>query len=298
MPETFAPDEAATKVILDDLLPLEGKPAGRLDHLRSFWVTVAGRRVHARVTIDPAPPGPTPIVLVHGLLVSGRYLIPTASRLAPDYRCFIPDLPGFGRSDKPDRVLSIAGLADALAEWMDAVGLPRAVLVGNSLGCQIIASFGRRHPEKVDRAVLIGPTMDRRQRNALAQVWRLLVDTPREPIAHWGIVAMDTWQIGPLRALRTFRHGLEHHLEDDLPFLRAPTLVVRGSRDPIAPQAWAEEVARLLPDGRLVVLPGSAHAANIHSPVALVRAIRAFLGDRVRGTGFRKRWTIPLNPVP
>lgn len=277
MPDTKSPDELATKVILDDLLPLEGKPAGRTDRLRSCWAVVDGLQVHARVTRDPAPAGRVPIVLVHGLLVSGRYLIPTASRLAPDYRCYIPDLPGFGRSAKPDRALSIPELADTLATWLEAVGLPRAILAGNSLGCQIIASFGRRHPDKLDCAVLIGPTMDRRDRRPLAQVWRLMVDTPREPIAHWGIVVMDTWQIGPLRALRTFRHGLDHRIEDDLPFLRVPTLVVRGGRDPIAPQAWAEEVARTLPNGRLAVLPGVAHAANIHAPDALVRAIRAFL---------------------
>jgi pimeloyl-ACP methyl ester carboxylesterase len=56
-----------------------------------------------------------------------------------------------------------------------------------------------------------------------------------------------------------------------------PALVVHGSRDRISPRYWAEEVARLLPDGRLAILPGAAHAANYSAPAEFARAVRAFL---------------------
>ena len=58
-----------------------------------------------------------------------------------------------------------------------------------------------------------------------------------------------------------------------------PALVVHGSRDRISPLGWAEEVAHLLPDGRLVVLPGAAHAANFSAPAEFARAVRSFLVD-------------------
>ena len=58
-----------------------------------------------------------------------------------------------------------------------------------------------------------------------------------------------------------------------------PTLVVRGSRDQIVPQRWAEEAARLLPMGRLVVIPGAAHTANYSAPMELAHVTRAFLSE-------------------
>lgn len=136
--------------------------------LRSTWTPIGGVRMHARVATTLAPPGP-PVVLVHGLGVSSRYMIPTARLLAPDHRVYAPDLPGSGRSGKPRRVLDLDGLADALAGWLRANGLSDAILVGNSLGCQTIAALALRHPALVARAVFIGPTMDPRARTTLRQ---------------------------------------------------------------------------------------------------------------------------------
>lgn len=63
------------------------------------------------------------MVFVHGLAVSGRYFVPTMRALAQRYTCRAVDLPGFGRSDAPRQVLSVTGLADALAAWLRANGL-------------------------------------------------------------------------------------------------------------------------------------------------------------------------------
>ena len=61
--------------------------------------------------------------------------------------------------------------------------------------------------------------------------------------------------------------------------MRVPTLVVRGSRDPIVPQRWAKEVAELLPMGQLSVIPGAAHAANYGWAAEFARIILKFLDD-------------------
>jgi 2-hydroxy-6-oxonona-2,4-dienedioate hydrolase len=229
--------------------------------LRSTWTDVDGVRLHARIATEAVAPGP-PVVLVHGLGVSSRYLIPTARLLAREYRVYAPDLPGSGRSEKPRRVLDLDGLADALAGWMRANALSDAILIGNSLGCQTIAALVLRHPELVRRAVLIGPTMDRRARSTLRQFGRLLMDSTREVPAQPLLTLLDYWITGPYRTWRTLQYGLGDPLEAKLPRIRIPVLVVRGERDPIAPQDWAEEVARLLPCGRLVVIPGGAHTVN------------------------------------
>lgn len=130
----------------------------RLGTLKSNWTNVNGLRIHALVSADPVPPEGPAVVLVHGLGLSGRYMIPTAEILASDYRVWVPDLPGFGDSDKPRKVLDIPKLADWLAGWIEAAGFDRVALLGNSQGCQTIADLAARYPERVDRALLQGPT--------------------------------------------------------------------------------------------------------------------------------------------
>jgi pimeloyl-ACP methyl ester carboxylesterase len=233
-------------------------------------------RLHARCATGAVSDSP-PVVLVHGLGVSSRYFIPTARLLAREYRVYAPDLPGSGRSARPRRILDIDGLADALAGWMRATGLADAVLVGNSLGCQTIAALALRHPDLVRRAVFIGPTMDRHARSTLRQFWRLLVDSTREAPTQPFLTLLDYAITGPYRTWRTLQFGLRDPLEARIPHLPIPVLVVRGARDPIASQEWAEEVARLLPCGRLVVIPGGAHTVNYSAPRRLVRALRPFL---------------------
>jgi pimeloyl-ACP methyl ester carboxylesterase len=262
------------------LIRTEGKQSRqRPGSLESRWTEVQGLAVHARVSVDAVLSGTPAVVLVHGLGVSSRYMVPTARQLAPQYRVYAPDLPGFGKSAKPSHVLNIAELTDALVAWMGSVGLDRAVMLGNSMGCQIIADCAVRYPKCVERAVLVGPTMDSHGRTALRHAWRLLRDTPREAPSQPFVVAADYLQAGLLRAWCTLQYALADRIEEKLPHVRVPVLVVRGEHDPIVPQRWAAEVARLLPRSRLVVIPGGAHTVNYSSPLELVRVVRPFLSD-------------------
>ena len=261
----------------------ESKPpkAGPLiGETKSRWAVVGGLRMHARVPAGPTPEGAPAVVLVHGLVVSSRYMVPTLLRLAPDHRVYAPDLPGFGRSEKPPRALDVPGLARALDGWMEAMGLESAALVGNSMGCQVIAELAVRNPARVERAVLQGPTMDPEARNLVQQAARLALDCLREPPALILIELLDLLTAGPLRSLRTFRRGADDRIEEKLPMLRAPTLVLQGGRDPIVPERWAREAAGLLPDGRIVVVPRSAHAMNYDAPSELARHVASFVRAR------------------
>ena len=251
-------------------------PGGRLE---SVWSTVDGLRMHARVATAAAPAGAKAVVLVHGLGVSSRYMIPTAEQLAPHYRVYAPDLPGFGRSDRPPHLLDIRGLANALAAWLRQAGPGRAALLGNSLGCQVIVDLAVRRPELVERAVLVGPTLDPEARSLWRQIARGVLDVFREPLSLWPIVAYDYLTAGPVYILRTLQRAVEDPVADKLPCVRVPALVIRGSRDPIVPQRWAEAMIRRLPAGRLVVLEGVAHAANYSAPVELARVVRPFLDE-------------------
>lgn len=247
--------------------------------LEGTWATINGLRMHARVGTGLAPAGAGAVVLVHGVGVSSRYLVPTAERLAPSYRVYAPDLPGFGRSARPPRLLGVPELADALAAWMEQAGPGRAALLGNSMGCQVIVDLAVRRPELVERAVLVGSTLDPHARSLWRQIGRGALDLLREAPRYWPLLGMDYLIAGPIWTIRTLQRAVEDPITEKLPRVRAPVLVVRGSRDPIAPQQWAEEMVRALPHGRLVVLDGVAHAANYTAPGRLVRAVLPFLNE-------------------
>jgi 2-hydroxy-6-oxonona-2,4-dienedioate hydrolase len=236
-------------------------------------------RMHARVwDADPARVG-TAIVLVHGLVVSTRYMVPLGSKLALNYRVYAPDLPGFGKSEKPDSVLDLPELANALAAWMGAVGLDRAVLLGNSFGCQIIVEFALRHPDRIERAILQAPSVDRKHRTAHEQIARWMLNGILDSPGMWPIIIGDFLVAGARRSLRTFQISLEDRIEEKLPRMWVPTMVIRGARDLLVPQRWAEEVTRLLPNGRLAVVPGIAHTTNFSAPLEVARLTRMFIED-------------------
>jgi 2-hydroxy-6-oxonona-2,4-dienedioate hydrolase len=223
-------------------------------------------------------PGRSPLVLVHGLVVSSDYMVPLARAFSNYSRVYAPDLPGYGTSDKPDRALSLDQLAEALHEIVDRLGYHRVHLLGNSFGCQIIATFAVRFPQRVDRLVLQGPTVDPQSRSFPAQLFKLLWNSRLEPSSEKAIMARDYWRAGGRIAAGTIREMLDDRIEAKLPGIAAPTLIVRGGRDPIVTQRWAEEALSLLPRGSLKVIPGGSHTLNYTSPLELARVAVPFLG--------------------
>lgn len=242
------------------------------------WIeTPTGLRMHTQISCGTSSTSAPALVLVHGLSVSSEYMLPTAVRLAPWYHIYIPDLPGFGKSSKPSHILSITELADALTAWMQAMRLPSAILLGNSLGCQIIVQLALQHPEYIERAILVSPTMDPKARTIHQQAGRLLMDMPCEPLHFLPLLLYEYLEAGVIRTIRTLQYALDDPVEDHLPYIHIPSLVVRGSHDPIVSQEWAEKVNRLLPNSQLAVIEGAGHAVNLDDPEHLVPLIQSFV---------------------
>jgi 2-hydroxy-6-oxonona-2,4-dienedioate hydrolase len=249
---------------------------GKSAPLRRSWTDTPCGKMHARV--GGAPSAGRPVVLVHGLVISGRYMAPTAAALSPLCPVYAIDLPGYGDSDKPRAILGLSGLADALAGWLDAEGIRRAHLVANSFGCQILAEFALRHVGRIDRLVFQGPTVDPEARSLRQQIARLVRNSSAERLGLGWITIVDYLKAGLARIRATVRMALEDRIEDKLPGITAPTLVVRGERDAVVSQRWAEEVARRLPRGELRLVPGAGHAINYSAPDQFVATMRPFLG--------------------
>lgn len=246
---------------------------------------VGGRDWFARVSAEPAPLGAPPAVLIHGLGVSSRYMVPTARCLAPHYPTLAPDLPGFGRSEPPDRALGVADMADALGGWLRARDLPPAVLVANSLGCQVAVDLSIRHPDLVGWLLLIGPSGDPNLNGSVVRwIGRLALDLPRERPAMVVVEAVDYLRAGPRRLFATARAMVRDPFLANLGRVAHPTLVLRGERDPICPQGWGERIAEVVPGARLEVVVGAAHVVNDSHPRVVLDAVRALLADEAAGS--------------
>jgi 2-hydroxy-6-oxonona-2,4-dienedioate hydrolase len=245
--------------------------------LESRWVNVGDELLHYRASVNPSNKHLSPLILVHGLGVSSRYLMPTARRLAPHRTVYAPDLPGVGRSRKPARPLNLTESAEVLARWMELLAIDSAVLLANSIGCQIIVELALLRPELVERLVLISPTVDRRARTAFRSFARLLLDIPHERPSLAFIALLDYLQAGLGRTALTFGYAIQDRIEDRLPHVRQHVLVVRGRLDPVVPEHWAKEVNRLLPSSRLVVIHSAGHAVNHNSPEQLTEVVLEFL---------------------
>ena len=254
--------------------------------LRSTWDTVGGLRVHGR--IGPPSAG-TPIVFVHGLGVSTRYMEPTMARLATRYAVSALDLPGFGRSEAPPRPFTLAQHAQTLAHWLDARGIGPAVLVGNSYGCQVIVECVARASDRAVGLVLNAPTMDPAHRNAFTMIARVIADVPREPWRLAALVTRDYLRAGPRRLLATLSGAIEDRIEEKLPGIAQPTLVVCGARDPVVTVRWASECARLVgiecPDaagGTMQCVATAAHALPYDDPATFADILVNFAEHGVR----------------
>ncbi|MDP8904984.1 MAG: alpha/beta hydrolase [Chloroflexota bacterium] len=255
-----------------------------LAELRGRRDEVRGLSMFARVSGDPTPPDAIDVVLVHGLVVSSAFVREAARHLGRYHRAWAPDLPGYGRSAKPARTFGIEEQGEILGEWLESVGLRRAALVGCSLGTQVATAVAARRPQLVERLVLLGPTMDRELRSWPKALRQWLKETPHE-VGMTQIKLRDYARAGIGRAIETAQLAMADRMEDRLPLLNMPTLVVRGSRDHLVSQEWAEEVTRLLPRGRLVVLEGQPHALNFTSPALFADVVLEFLAEQAAVVG-------------
>lgn len=261
---------------------------------------------------DAGPADARPLLLIHGLADEAdtwRHLI---SPLSARYRVLAPDLPGFGRSDKPDRSYTLPFFQETLVELLDELEIAHATLAGHSLGGAIAQSIALAHPEQVERLILVGGSLvARSQRLDLATLlflvpglgeWlysRLRRDAEaayrtlqpyyghldRLPEADreflFQRVNERVWSDGQRRAFfSTYRHltrslpAQQRELLTRLAALTAPTVVIWGELDRMNPVANGRLLVELQPAARLVVVPDAGHNVHQEDPNSVLIAIR------------------------
>lgn len=221
--------------------------------------------------------GRTTFVLIHGIGMGRTVFADAARHLLRHGRVVAIDLPGYGEAPEPPRTPAIERMADLVAAFLEARVPGRIVLVGHSMGAQVALEVVARHPGLASCLVLAAPTVDRRARRPLVQLWRLLRDIANEHPKVMFAGAREYLRAGP-HLRRKFRAMLAHNPEDSLARVLVPVLVLRGEHDPVCPRAWCRFVTDTLPDGRLEEIPGCGHETMIRDAVPAVARILAFAG--------------------
>ncbi len=245
-------------------------------------VLVDGNWIRYRVG---GPVDAPPMIHVHGFAISGSYLMPTAELLTDTFRVYVPDLPGFGRSPKTKQDLGIEDLGTAVNHFMDAMGIEQAVVVGNSLGCAIIAELIYEAPEKVSKAIMVGLAGGAHNRPLVKALGQMARDGLVEPPQLMTVAAPDYLRFGMIRAMKLFIQMTKFPAYERVMSMPVPVMAVIGSEDPLRPP-WkriSRAMADLPPGVTIVLFQGAAHAINFTHPRELSHAIRQYVaGEEVR----------------
>lgn len=257
-------------------------PAGapRGGRMREVRLPSTGVTVHVFSAPGPGIADAPVFVLVHGIGMSHRYLNRLHDELATAGAVHSVDLPGFGRSPKPEDGVTIEQYADYLGDLLPRLTGRPVVLVGHSMGAQFVTETAVRHPALVGHLVLIGGVTDPTRDSALRQGLALARDTLKEPLSGTLLVMGDYLRCGPRWYLATLRPMLSYRTDLRLQSVSAPTLVLRGSDDPVSRHEWGVHLAAQAPRGRLLELPGR-HLVQFSAATATAAAIREHVGQPV-----------------
>jgi pimeloyl-ACP methyl ester carboxylesterase len=283
-----------------------------VDELKARWaqppstfIEVAGMQVHLR---DEGPrTDPVPIVLLHGTSASLHTWEGWARALKDQRRVIRMDLPGFALTG-PNRQddYSIDTYVLFVRAFLDKLGLERVVLGGNSLGGQIAWATAAKMPERVQRLILVdasGYPLDSIKDQRVPIGFRLMGipglrllaqhTLPRGVIESsvrnvYGDPSKVTPELIDLYADMTRREGnrraLARRFEQgytgdvtQLAKIKAPTLILWGSKDRLLPPEWGQRFAHDIPNAKLVMLEGLGHVPQEEDPARSVAEVRRFL---------------------
>lgn len=244
----------------------------------AFWESRAGRG--------------TPIVLFHGLSGSSDWWRRNFDALAVRHTVAAVDLVGFGRNRlflRPSRLPpALDDLAALLVRWIEtSFGAEPVHLVGNSMGGHVAIHIAARAPELVRSLVLVDSTGIPFELDPRIHLRNIFV--PPGIVSFSRILARDAFRAGPTSLFLAFSRLLRDDVRPLLRGLNMPVLLLWGERDPLVPLSYGRQMAALVPQARLVVIPGTGHVPMWERPELFNRELLSFV-DEVDGA--------PLLPPP
>jgi pimeloyl-ACP methyl ester carboxylesterase len=290
-PPAAAPTGATPDAIDLDAFDASKKTADLPDGIRMGYIDMGN------------PAGPA-VVLVHGFTDSTRDWVPLLPYLSAHYRLILVDLRGHGQSSKPECCYSRLDFAYDIKLLLDGLHVQRAALIGHSLGSIVAQTFAEYWPERTNRVVLIsstGGSPPTAPKKPPAFDFATAIRNLKEPIdpdspfmiAWWDSpTPVDPEFIRRQRRdaaaipLRVWLAVLDQALSADLayadlqstlPRLKAPALLIWGSKDPIFEEDVRQTLRAALPKARVRIFDGLGHNPFWEDPRAVAAEIDAFL---------------------
>ena len=257
---------------------------------REQSVTVFGQKIQY---IEAGGEGPT-VILLHGLGADSSIWAANLAALSEKTRVFAIDQIGFGRSDKPPLDYRIATFSDFLHGFMQALKIPKATLVGHSLGGWVAMEFAIQHPEMAEKLILVDsaikPKSWKNGRPPVNLNPASLGDTRKTLEFLFHEKSIITEQLVQQLFERRLRNadaytvtrvleGLEH---EEWPGkrmnnVRAATLLIWGREDALTPVNDGVNQRRSIPNARLEILDRCGHLPQIEKPAEFNKLTLDFL---------------------
>lgn len=218
-------------------------------------------------------------VLVHGLGVSSSLFRAVVDRLRHFGRVVVFDLPGFGGVPHPRDPMDITEFARAIAPGLADLRVTDPVLVGHSMGAQVVVELARREPDLRGRMVLVAPVVCAGQRR-LPQVLAGFVRSSVHERFGAALVSVRGYLSAGLRwPLELLPAMVRYPIEDRIADLGGRLVIVRGEFDRLCPPEWAERLLnRSGAQGGIVVADGAAHQVVVDNADEVVAAAIAAAG--------------------
>lgn len=239
--------------------------------------------------------GKPDILLLHGWGCSTELWKPVTERLSKCARVTVIDFPGHGKSGLPPEPWGAAEYAQMVAELIEGLGIQGCDIIGHSHGGRIALQLAATQPQLVGRLVLTGaaglrgePTEAQRKRSETYKRLRAVSDAldkvkilgqlpekMRESLRKkYG--SRDYNALSPeMRA--TFVKVVNTDLTEELPKVKASTLLIWGSEDTETPLWMGQKMESLIPDAGLVILQGGTHFAYLEKLPDFLRIVEHFL---------------------
>ncbi len=244
-----------------------------------------------------------PVMLIHGYPFNRTLWTEQVEALSSSYRVIAPDLRGFGETDSSQGPATMNRLAQDVAQLMDQLEIPRAVIGGLSMGGYVALAFYKQFASRV-RALILADTraqadteeakQTRAQQaeKALSEGMAGIADamlpkllTPETVSKHPEIVKrvrdmmLKTKPEGSAAALLGMAEREDH--TSSLPQISSPTLILVGAEDAITPVADSKKMHEAISGSRLVVLENAGHVSNLERTQQFNKALLDFLRDSV-----------------
>lgn len=267
------------------------------------WTNIEGVMVHFRDTDSTRKSTLVPMLLVHGWLGSSYDFQTLIDELPRTRRVIAPDLPGCGLSQKTGIEFTPEYYLRVLELLLQSLEVPRVILVGHSMGGGIAVNFTARHPQLVERLVLIDPDGLRGEEGLLGAIRRLdlIVDlgTALNNRLAIGLATRANVFADPSRVTKEYLDSVAltcltpqgrraqaqitkrvlgcSPVDELLPGLALPTLVLWGEEDRVLSPRWAKRYVEMIPGARLAMVPSSGHMPQIEAAALVANEIARFV---------------------